>query len=58
MRYAGRLRAAQEEARRADRGLWGLFGEEPCRLKNHGNGIGEGSVGCSAHAAERASLPQ
>jgi len=58
VRYAGRLRVAQEEARRADRGLWSLSGDELCRLKNHGNGIGEGSVGCSEHPAERASLPQ
>lgn len=58
VRYSGRLRAAQEEARKADRGLWGLSGEELCRLKNHGNGIGEGAAGCSGHPAERASLPQ
>jgi micrococcal nuclease len=46
LRHAGLLRAAQEEARREGRGLWGLPREELCRLKNHGNGIGEGRPGC------------
>jgi micrococcal nuclease len=46
LRHAGLLRAAQEEARREGRGLWGLPREELCRLKNHGNGIGEGTHGC------------
>ncbi len=51
LRHAGLLRAAQEEAREEGRGLWGLPREELCRLKNHGNGIGEGTLGCRALGA-------
>ena len=51
LRHAGLLRAAQEEARRKERGLWGLPREELCWLKNHGNGIGEGTPGCGFSTA-------
>jgi micrococcal nuclease len=44
--YEDRLEAAQEDAREADLGIWGLAKEQQCKLANHGNGIGEGSPGC------------
>jgi micrococcal nuclease len=44
--YEDRFEAAQEDARRADLGIWGLTKEQQCKLANHGNGIGEGSPGC------------
>jgi micrococcal nuclease len=46
-RYEARLGAAQQEARDAQRGLWGLPESELCQLANRGNGIGEGSPGCA-----------
>ena len=51
LRHAGLLRAAQEEAKRKERGLWGLPRDELCRFKNHGNGIGEGAPGCAFSTA-------
>lgn len=41
-RYAASLRRAQEEAREARRGLWGLPPGRLCRLADRGNGIGGG----------------
>jgi endonuclease YncB( thermonuclease family) len=46
-RYEDRFRQAQEEAKRAQRGIWGLPINQQCELANRGNGIGEGSPGCS-----------
>lgn len=46
-RYEARFEAAQQEARDAQRGLWGLPERELCQLTNRGNGIGEGSPGCA-----------
>src|SRR5215207_427262 len=45
-RYENRLQAAQEEARDAELGIWGLSHDEQCELADRGNGIGEGSPGC------------
>ena len=39
-RYVGRFEEAQEEAREAGRGIWGLSEDELCRLRDRGNGIG------------------
>jgi len=39
-RYVDRFEEAQEEAREARRGLWGLSEGELCRLRDRGNGIG------------------
>ena len=44
-RYLDRFEAAQEEARRAERGIWGLPAGEACRLRDRGNGIGGGCGG-------------
>lgn len=41
-RYVGRFEEAQEEAREARRGIWSLSEGELCRLRDRGNGIGEG----------------
>jgi micrococcal nuclease len=45
-RYAARFSQAQDEARQAHRGIWGLPKGQQCQLANLGNGIGEGSPGC------------
>jgi len=57
VKYTERFLASQKEARRADRGLWGLSKNQLCQLADRGNGIGEGSVGCvdSASASSSAS---
>ena len=39
-RYLERFEDAQEEAREARRGIWGLPENELCRLRDRGNGIG------------------
>jgi len=39
-RYLGRFEEAQEEARGAERGIWGLPEDEACELRDRGNGIG------------------
>lgn len=44
--YRDRFARAQEEARSAGRGVWGLPRGEQCELADRGNGIGEGSPGC------------
>src|SRR5215203_5206165 len=46
-RYEARFGQAQEQARQAQRGIWGLPKNQQCQLANLGNGIGEGSPGCS-----------
>jgi micrococcal nuclease len=45
-RYEARFSQAQEQARRAQRGIWGLSKEQQCELADRGNGIGEGSPEC------------
>ncbi len=41
-RYVDRFEDAQEEAREAGRGIWGLPEGELCQLRDRGNGIGGG----------------
>jgi micrococcal nuclease len=41
-RYLDRFERAQEEAREAERGIWGLPEGEACQLRDRGNGIGGG----------------
>ena len=50
--FESSFRQAQDEARQADRGIWGLPKRQQCELDNHGNGIGEGSPGCSGTPPE------
>ena len=45
-RYEERFLAAQEEARNADIGIWGLSKDDQCELADRGNGIGEGTPSC------------
>lgn len=40
VKYVDRFLAAQESARTAGRGLWGLTASEQCELADRGNGIG------------------
>jgi micrococcal nuclease len=54
-RYEGRFAAAQEEARTAGIGIWGLTLAQQCLLADRGNGIGEGTPGCSGAAASASS---
>ena len=50
-RYEGRFAAAQEGARAAEIGIWGLSLDQQCLLADRGNGIGEGTPGCSGATA-------
>ena len=43
--HVERFEEAQREARRAERGLWGLPQDQLCRLTDRGNGIGGGCQG-------------
>ncbi len=55
-RYAGRFTAAQERARAAGLGIWGLTLAQQCELADRGNGIGEGTpAGCSGAYASASS---
>jgi micrococcal nuclease len=45
-RYEVTFSRAQDQARQAQRGIWGLPKEQQCELADRGNGIGEGSPGC------------
>ena len=40
VRHVGRFEEAQREARKAERGIWGLSRARLCRLADRGNGIG------------------
>ena len=42
VKYVGRFRASQREARQAGRGLWGLTRGQLCQQTDRGNGIGGG----------------
>jgi hypothetical protein len=50
-RYEGRFAAAQEQARAAGIGIWGLSLNQQCLLADRGNNIGEGTPGCSGATA-------
>jgi micrococcal nuclease len=50
-KYEDRFAAAQEEARAAGLGIWGLSLAQQCKLANRGNGIGEGTPGCEGATA-------
>jgi micrococcal nuclease len=43
-RYEGRFAAAQEEARAAGLGIWGLSQAQQCELADRGNGITWGKM--------------
>jgi micrococcal nuclease len=46
-RYEVTFSRAQDQARQAQRGIWGLPKEQQCELADRDNGIGEGSPGCA-----------
>lgn len=54
-RYEERFAAAQQEARAAGLGIWGLTLAQQCQLADRGNGIGEGTPGCSGASASASS---
>jgi micrococcal nuclease len=56
-RYGGRFAAAQEEARAAGIGIWSLTLAQQCLLADRGNGIGEGTPGCSGATASPTASP-
>ncbi len=43
--YVERFEKAQRQARKAERGIWGLPEDQLCRLTDRGNGIGGGCFG-------------
>lgn len=47
-RYEAQFRQAQQQARNADRGLWGLPPNQLCQLADRGNGIGGGCGGSTS----------
>ncbi len=49
-RYEARFSQAQDQARQAQRGIWGLPKDQQCELADRGNGIGERSPGCQGQA--------
>jgi len=56
-KYEDRFAAAQEEARAAGVGIWGLPLAQQCRLADRGNGIGEGTPGCEGSSASASASP-
>ena len=46
--YEARFAVAQDRARAARLGIWGLPKAQQCKLADRGNGIGEGTPGCAA----------
>jgi micrococcal nuclease len=56
-RYEVAFSQAQEQARQAQRGIWGLPKDQQCELADRGNGIGEGSPGCQGRTPSPAPDP-
>ena len=56
-RYEVRFSQAQDQARQAQVGIWGLPKEQQCELADRGNGIGEGSPGCQGQTPTPAPSP-
>jgi micrococcal nuclease len=56
-RYEVTFSQAQDRARQALRGIWGLSKEQQCELADRGNGIGEGSPGCQGQVPRPAPDP-
>ena len=51
--HATRFAAAQRKARAAGIGIWGLSTPQKCELADRGNGIGEGSPGCTTNSGQQ-----
>ena len=56
-RYEVTFSQAQDQARQAQRGIWGLPKDQQCELADRGNGIGEGSPGCQGQVPRPAPDP-
>jgi micrococcal nuclease len=56
-RFEARFSQAQDQARQAQRGIWGLPKDQQCELADRGNGIGEGSPGCQRQVPRPAPDP-
>jgi micrococcal nuclease len=56
-RYADRFYAAQNEARAAGKGIWGLPPDQLAQLKDRGNGIGGAGCGGGAKSEEPRKAP-
>lgn len=56
--YVNRFESIQADARAAGIGIWGLPLAEQCQLADRGNGIGEGSPGCTAEAPAPEPTPE
>src|SRR5215204_5450701 len=56
-RYEVTFSQAQDQARQAQRGIWGLPKVQQCELADRGNGIGEGSPGCQGQVPRPAPDP-
>ena len=53
--HAPQFAAAQRQAKAAGLGIWGLSMAQKCELADWGNGIGEGSPGCTAGSGDQPS---
>ena len=51
--HAATFAAAQRGARAAGLGIWSLTTAQKCELANRGNGIGEGTPGCTAGSRQQ-----
>jgi micrococcal nuclease len=51
--HAAEFAAAQRRAREAGLGIWELSTAQKCQLADRGNGIGEGSPGCTGGSGSR-----
>ena len=51
--HAAQFAAAQRKARAAGIGIWGLSTPKKCELADRGNGIGEGSPGCTTDSGQQ-----
>jgi micrococcal nuclease len=51
--HAAQFAAAQRKARAAGIGIWGLSTPQKCELADRGNGMGEGSPGCTTNSGQQ-----
>ena len=51
--HAAQFAAAQRRAKAAELGIWGLTTAQKCELADRGNGIGEGTPGCTAGSGDQ-----
>lgn len=49
-KYVNQFKAIQQQARAENRGIWSLSQPQQCQLADRGNGIGEGTPGCTGGA--------